>query len=652
MNHLTSSVGASTDFGLNWPAWIATGGFVLFCLLGVYAALLLFAGDRLPTWMRFVALPALRDRVILGFVLAGTLPVISLALVLSERHTEERLEHTALTLESQARSIANFADYFLQQLAADLSALDRQVAFGREDDAESVQQNLLRYHRGTRSLNMLMAADRTGRVIATTGMINQRAEIITNRLVSVNDRNYFQNPLQTGQPHFSDMIIDPALDSVATTLIGVPINDVDGAPWGVLIGTYGSTNFPRLVNSLRSPGGIESVLLDRNGRVIFATGSSGFRAFDDLTGTSIPGANHSGKGKIFNFEKADSDGARQRYLATHHTLENGWKVFLFQSLEEAEFALLGQYTVALAWLIATLIIVTCLGLVLVHSISAPLEVLDQSLRNFQLNVSQTRLASPASAPREVTAIFEHLGSLEKRLRVTYRKLRKALNQGEKLRGELIYVISNREKEIELRTEELKEANELLHRLSREDSLTGLANRRWFAQFLARTWQGAMREKQPISILIIDIDDFKAFNDNYGHQKGDSCLKLISEAIRRTVGRASDLVSRYGGEEFVILLGDTSLEGGLKIAENIRAAVENLGVPHKGSSNHHTVTVSIGVTSTLPAPDIQPETVLVAADRAMYIAKHQGKNQVAYSTAAGTGVYQALCLPAGGETRLT
>ncbi len=178
----------------------------------------------------------------------------------------------------------------------------------------------------------------------------------------------------------------------------------------------------------------------------------------------------------------------------------------------------------------------------------------------------------------------------------------------------------------------------------------MANRRWFAQFLTRTWQGAIRNEQPICILIIDIDDFKAYNDHYGHQKGDSCLKIVSEGIRRVVGRASDLVSRYGGEEFVVVLGDTSLEGGLRIAEKIRATVEGLGVPHKGSKKHNNVTVSIGVTSTLPAPDIQPATILVAADRAMYIAKHEGKNQVAYSTTVGTGVYQALCLPPNAETR--
>ncbi|MAF83856.1 MAG: diguanylate cyclase [Chromatiales bacterium] len=217
---------------------------------------------------------------------------------------------------------------------------------------------------------------------------------------------------------------------------------------------------------------------------------------------------------------------------------------------------------------------------------------------------------------------------------------------------MIYVISNREEEIRTRTRELEEANTTLERLSREDSLTGLANRRWFAQFLAQAWRTALRKKQAISILIMDIDDFKAYNDNYGHQKGDECLKLVAQAIHKSVGRASDLVSRYGGEEFVVVLGETPLEGALKIAEQIRAAVEALGIVHKDAKFHPYVTLSIGVTSSLPSHDTQPETVLIAADRAMYNAKHEGKNRVAYSTAARTGTYQALVVTNEAPKRLS
>jgi len=400
MNTLLPDPGTSADIGLDWPTWIVAGGFGLFCLLGIYATVLLLAGRHLPAQLRFLQLASLRGRLLLGFILVATLPAISLALVLFERMTHERPETTSTML--------------------------------------------------------------------TSG-------------------------------------------------------------------------------------------------------------------------------------------------------------------------------VALAWLAGALLISICLALALVHSLSDPLEMLDKSVRDFDLDMTQPLPKPPPDTPPEVLAIFEHLGSLDERLRATYQQLRKSVKQGEKLRGELIYVIANREKAVEQRTEELQQANATLERLSREDSLTGLANRRRFAEFLARAWQRALRDKTPLCILIIDIDNFKAYNDNYGHQQGDQCLKLVAEAIRRAVGRASDLVSRYGGEEFVVVLGDTPLEGGLKIAENIRAAVERLGIAHKGARRHACVTVSIGVTSTLPTRDTQPETVLVAADRAMFNAKNDGKNKVAYSTAARTGTYQALCV---------
>jgi len=652
MNDLLAHVGTSTDFGLHWPAWIAAGGFALFCFLGLYAAILLFAGERLPMRMRFIQLPTLHGRLILGFILAGTLPAISLALMLSERTTDERLERTAVILESQARSISAFADYFLEKSATELDSLAQQLKPVIDERPGSVGEILQRAHPGRPGFRMLIAADTSGSVLAATKLVNQQAGIFPVPVVSITDRDYFKQPLETGSIYRSDMIQDPALDSAPTAVVSVPIKSPDGSVSGILIGAYSLDNFSRIQNHLTIRNDIHSILLDSTGRVIFANESSGSRVFDDLTGKSVLSTNRPTEGMIFNFEQASGDGVRQRYLATHYALHNGWEIFLFRSLEELEFVLLDEYGVALAWLTGTLLISIFLGLAIVRSISSPLKALDQSIQDFKLNVSQERADPPAGAPREVLTVFQHLGSLEKRLRATYRKLHKALKQGEKLRGELIYVIANREKEIEQRTDELKQANETLERLSREDSLTGLANRRWFAQFLARTWQGAIREKQAISILIVDIDDFKAYNDNYGHQKGDSCLKIVSETIRRSAGRASDLVSRYGGEEFVIVLGDTSLDGALKVAEDIRSSIECLGVPHKGSKYHRFVTVSIGVTSTLPSANVQPETILVAADRAMYVAKNEGKNQVAYSTAVGTGVYQALCLPSGHTARIS
>jgi diguanylate cyclase (GGDEF)-like protein len=639
MNQLLPQFNTSANIGLEWPMWVAAFGFFMFCLLGTYAAISLFAGNWLPPRIRLVRLPTIRSRLIVGFILVATLPAISLALMLSERTIEERLDRTGVALKSQAVTTAQFADYFLETLTKNLTAIATQLQPDFGANADIVSRRLVVFHDSNPGFKTIMLLDLDGRVGPASRSVDRQAETFELPGESFADREYFRNVIDTGDVFLSDALNDPLLDQATVAVVSAPLIDAQGKLSGVLMGVYDPRNFVHLQTYFGFQSGINAIMLDRNGHLLFASDP-----VDNHTDTSLLSTPDTGDGTVFTFTHPDRAGSDQRSLAMSQPLQNGWRVFLYRSISEIEATLLNEYLVTLTWLVGSLIISICLALALVRAISGPLEDLDQSVREFNLQSNQQRDTPPADAPQEVLAIFEHLASLEKRLRVNYRKLRKALKQGEKLRGELIYVIANREKEIVTRTEELREANRSLKRLSREDSLTGLANRRWLAQFLTRTWQGAIRQKQAISIMLIDIDDFKAFNDNYGHQKGDACLKVVAATILRAVGRASDLVSRYGGEEFIVVLGDTSLDGALLIAEKIRVAVETLNIKHKGAKFHDCVTVSIGVTSTLPTAELQPETVLVSADRAMYTAKHDGKNRVAYSTAARTGTYQALCLP--------
>ena len=658
MNSMLPEFSATTEFGLDWPTWITAGGFILFCLLGLYAAMLLAAGKYLPERLRFLQLPGLRGRLLVGFMLAAMLPAISLALVLSERAANQRMEHTATILISQAASIAGLSDFFLRRYIGDLTESALQFGSDFENTDDGLASRLLELHRGQPGLALMLIADDNGRILASTKLTATKNGEQQVRIVPLPDRlldgqRILTEPLATGAAYLSDGIRHPHVAATIAAAISVPIADGTHRIAGVLIGFFDLGDFSRAQTPLINRTGIHSVLLDRSGTVLFASEHSGLQMAQDLTNRSVLSVPFPGPGKIFNFAAAvGQSGKTGRFLATGHTLRNGWQVFLYRPLDDLALALFDEYGVALAWLAGALLISICLALATVRGLSGPLEALDDSVRNFDLNMNQKTPLPPPDAPREVLTVFAHLASLDTRLRTTYRKLRASVQQGEKIRGELIYVIANREKEIEQRTLELREANETLEQLSREDSLTGLANRRWFAQFLTRTWQEALREGQPVCILIIDIDDFKAYNDHYGHQNGDRCLKLVAEAIQHTVGRASDLVSRYGGEEFVVVLGNTPLEGGLKIAEQIRVAVEGLGIPHQSAKCHPCVTISIGVTSALPTRDTQPETVLVAADRAMYNAKNDGKNKVAYSTTARTGTFQALCLPGDATPRLS
>ena len=181
----------------------------------------------------------------------------------------------------------------------------------------------------------------------------------------------------------------------------------------------------------------------------------------------------------------------------------------------------------------------------------------------------------------------------------------------------------------------KEAQEELQRLATRDGLTSVANRRSFDDTLNNEWRRASRESRALSLLMIDVDFFKRFNDTYGHQGGDECLRQVAAAMSSVVKRASDSIARYGGEEFALLLPATEPDGALLVAERIRAAVEAMALPHAGSEVADRVTVSIGVASIHVAQDGVPASLIAQADAALYRAKHEGRNRaVLAQTEAG------------------
>lgn len=168
----------------------------------------------------------------------------------------------------------------------------------------------------------------------------------------------------------------------------------------------------------------------------------------------------------------------------------------------------------------------------------------------------------------------------------------------------------------------------LHQISTIDGLTGIANRRRFDEFLTRHWLEGRRTGSPLAIIFIDIDFFKPFNDNYGHAVGDECLREVGLALTRALPRTTDLVARYGGEEFVCVLPHTDIEGARAVANNIRAAVRALSIPHEYSDVHQYVTVSMGVASVLPGtPGVYQDDLLAAADRRLYQAKQSGRDKI-------------------------
>jgi diguanylate cyclase (GGDEF)-like protein len=175
------------------------------------------------------------------------------------------------------------------------------------------------------------------------------------------------------------------------------------------------------------------------------------------------------------------------------------------------------------------------------------------------------------------------------------------------------------------THQLNAANRELQRLSTTDGLTGIPNRRMFDELSIREWRRCERMKKPLALVMLDVDNFKMFNDEYGHQAGDECLRAVAGQVARAAPRAADLAARYGGEEFALVLGETDADGARWVAENVRQRVGELNILHATPKRH--VTLSCGVVSVIPASGLSFETLLRSADRALYQAKSGGRDRV-------------------------
>ena len=172
---------------------------------------------------------------------------------------------------------------------------------------------------------------------------------------------------------------------------------------------------------------------------------------------------------------------------------------------------------------------------------------------------------------------------------------------------------------------------IIEKLSFIDTLTEIPNRRMFDQSLKKEWNRARREKHPISTLMIDIDHFKIYNDTHGHQQGDVALKKVAEIITSSLKRSTDIAARWGGEEFTVLLPNTTIDGAKHIAEDIRKNVEAASIPCSASNSYHKITVSVGAANILPDKTNSVMKLIMLADTALYKAKETGRNRICAET---------------------
>ena len=197
------------------------------------------------------------------------------------------------------------------------------------------------------------------------------------------------------------------------------------------------------------------------------------------------------------------------------------------------------------------------------------------------------------------------------------------------RANLLEKLRQKEKHLNKSNQELAQQNKKLKYLlniATKDRLTNLANRYSFEELLEREWKYAVRNSTPFSVIMIDIDYFKLFNDTYGHLQGDDCLRKVAQVIEKELKRPKDLAVRYGGEEFLAILPDTDREGAIFMAEKIQNKVRALRIAHPKSKISDRLTVSLGVATLIPLKEMNPKDLINYADRALYLAKHKGRDR--------------------------
>lgn len=557
-------------------------------------------------------LPRLRSRVLTGMALVAIVPVLSVAFVVGHQTAEHRLERRTDHTREAAASLANDVAGALELQAATVARVAADIAAGGTLEGDAVGRVLLAHHAAHTEFAKLVAADPAARVIAATVLVDGAPRRMTYADTDLTDRPYFVRAMHHGETFVSGLLPRHGLGDDFAIAVSTPIMASDGRRIGVVEGAVRLEAFAELGARYLIAQGTDLAILDGNDRVVYASPRTLLATNDESSAGWLEG-----------------DDADERFIAERRRSAQGWHVVVRREVADVAADRQADFVFVMATSFAALLVALVLGAFVATWIARPLGWLGDAMRDFDPIAGTPPPTAPPDAPQEVASVVDRLRELAERLSASYRELRTAVDDGERLRGELAQVVARRDEDIRLRTAQLEQANASLQKLTRVDSLTGLANRRWFAEFLDQAWRVGVREQVPLAIIIADIDHFKAYNDHYGHQVGDECLHRVAQAIQRSVARPLDLVARYGGEEFVMVLADTPLEGAITIGETVRATVQAMAIPHAASS-FGVVTISVGIASVVPTRDTQPLTFMVAADRALYQAKRDGRNRVAFA----------------------
>lgn len=622
----------SSETFFAWHDWARIIALAMPGLLFVIIAIQFIASRSGGRAARFLNNGSLRTGLIVAFALITTIPIASLGVLLAERSAHQRHDRMADRLERNAIAIARDVNHILDMYVAGVSTAASSIGDGGDFDAESLQRSLLLHHETYANFLTMLTTDSDGKVqVATSNMSGYLTSVEDLRLFDVSDRSYFREPMADGKPSISKVFRGRGLGSDPIVAISAAIRDVDGTPVGVVEGSLNLSVFGQLQENRPYHADTTFIMLDQDDRVIFASAEESLSELESLSSHPLVTAG-SLKGDRDSYDfVVRSDSIEQRYVGALARTQNGWTVYGRMPLSVITRQMQADYMVSGLFILGSCLLSLLAATAIDRRLSNTVDDMNHAIAGFNADGSGEKIRTPRNTPSEFRPIFKQMRKRAKNLKRAHERLQKSIVAGENLRSQLTQAIARKDAEIFDRTTELEEANQRLKGLSRSDALTGIPNRREFDTFEERIWRSSARNSRPLSVILLDIDYFKIYNDTLGHQEGDNCLIKVARELHKCATRPLDLVARYGGEEFVTLLGDAEIADALAVAERMRRAVCDLQIAHPGSA-HGVVTVSAGAASIVPDSKADPESLLKAADDALYYAKAAGRNCIVYPQA--------------------
>ncbi len=541
-----------------------------------------------------------------SFTLVLTISLLGSTLIFNHKMIEKQQVELQQSLQDSAMHLGLATEVFIDTHKKAIDNASRWLSLS-QTNTQNWQNRLSKLHQSYPGFITMLVADADGKIVSASpfSRLNSNKEAPDN--LSVKDRHYFQEAFFNQTTYVSPVFLGRGFGSDPIVAVSAPIYQSDNAnqPIGIIEGSLNLKTFADIDKNSTGHHQHSMVIVDENHRVIYASSPLSLAPLLPFTWAES-GKKYKTSLNMLNLH--DIDNPNPEFVYASYTLNNNWQLYVVHPFAPLLKTVETQYLTTFAILMLSLIITIVLTRVISQRLTTPLSILANKFaqKGYQ-DASDYNIDE--ESPREFLTLFQSLRQSKQQLISHQLEL---------------------EEKVAIRTYELEKVNKKLQSLAERDELTGLYNRRYAAEKFRITQEFCHRSDEAMAFAILDIDNFKDINDNYGHQGGDECLRVIAKKMKQFFKRDTDVVARYGGEEFLLILPMCNV---LMIEEHLnefRHMISQLQIDNPQDNARMTMTVSIGAMVSNASYSESLETWLKEADLNLYKAKNQGRDRVIIS----------------------